>query len=447
MASKPISRAQVRDVLQRAHALGLAKVSAFGGRVVGTPRIAEIASKLGMPKRSLENYLGGHCRRFGWDPRRPETWADGKSEEMPLESRERQRYADQISRLRTELREAQRGVNAAEDLRKSVFGLAEAQLDPPVWDIKFARAKGSPGVPMLLVSDLQWGEKISAAQMDGVNEFNLPIARARYKRLIEKTISLCRAHMVNPRYPGLVYKRGGDMVSGDIHQELRETNEAMSIAQVVDLVEHEVAGLEALLAAKTDDARPLFPEIWVISVPGNHGRQTMKPQSKGSVEANYDTLSAYMIESHFKAKGEGRIHFHSPASPDALFRVHGFTMLLTHGDRIGSRGGAGFIGAVATVARGMKKLIEYYAALGIIVDWIFIGHFHEYHELPWGFCNGSLPGISEFARDGRFVPRPPVQLLTFVHPQHGITARWPILLEDRPRLGASAPAFSFLKTP
>jgi hypothetical protein len=281
--------------------------------------------------------------------------------------------------------------------------------------------------------------------MDGINEFNLVVARRRYKRLIEKTIDLCMTHMVNPDYPGLVYKRGGDMVSGDIHNELRETNDAGSIGQVVDLVEHEVSGLEAMLAAKKPNGEWLFPEIWVISVPGNHGRQTIKPQSKGSVEANYDTLSAYMIEMHFKARGEKRIHFHTPSSPDALFRVHGFTILLTHGDRIGSRGGAGFVGAVATVGRGMKKLIEYYAAIGIIVDWIFIGHFHEYHELPWGFCNGSLPGISEYARDGRFVPKPPLQLLTFVHPRHGITARWPILLEDRPRFVGGAPAFSFLK--
>jgi hypothetical protein len=65
--------------------------------------------------------------------------------------------------------------------------------------------------------------------------------------------------------------------------------------------------------------------------------------------------------------------------------------------------------------------------------------------LPWGFVNGSLPGLSEYARDGRFIAKPPLQLLTFIHPRHGITARWPILLEDRPRLAGGSPAFSFLK--
>lgn len=447
MAGKVITRDVVRAVLQRAHKVGYLKVRAFGGnRDKSLPSMDDIARRLKMPRASLEHYVGSHCKRFGWDPRKPATWKDGPAE-IPVSERERQRYTDLLERQRGELRVARREANASEDLREAVFGLAKAQVSPPVWDVKLGSAKGVSGVPMLLVSDLQWGEKISAAQLDGVNEFNLPIARKRYKMLIEKTIELCGSHMVNPDYPGLVYKRGGDMVSGDIHDELRETNEAQSIAQVVDLVEHEAAGLQALLDAKRPKGGALFPEIWVVSVGGNHGRQTRKPQSKGSMETNYDTLSAYMLESHFKAKGEKRVHFHSPASPDALFRVHGHTVLLTHGDRIGSRGGAGYVGAVATIARGMKKLIEYYAALGIIVDVIFIGHFHEYHELPWGFCNGSLPGISEYARDGRFIPRPPLQLLTFIHPRHGITARWPILLEPRPALGASAPAFSFLRSP
>ena len=93
----------------------------------------------------------------------------------------------------------------------------------------------------------------------------------------------------------------------------------------------------------------------------------------------------------------------------------------------------------------MKKLVEYYAALGVILDYIFMGHFHEGLELPWGFCNGSLPGISEYARDGRYIARPPQQLLIFIHPKRGITARWPIVLEDRPRLVGGSAAFSFLK--
>lgn len=364
------------------------------------------------------------------DPRASALEEDVKA----VSAQERQRFADIAAALRNELRDANRLLNKAEDLRQAIFGLSKMRLNPPKWAVAKKAPKGGPGIPLLLVSDLQWGEVIRPGELGGINEYNIKVARRRYELLIAKTIELTKFHMVKPTYPGIVYMRGGDMISGDIHQELRETNDMQSIGQVKDLVEYEIAGIETLLS--------VFPEVWVISVPGNHGRTTFKPHAKRSVETNYDTLSAWMIEQHFKAKDETRVHFYTPADPDALFTVYGHQFLLTHGDRIGSRGGTGFIGAAATIARGMKKLIEYYAALDKRLDCIFIGHFHEYLELPWGFCNGSLPGISEYARDGRFTPRSPSQLLVFVHPVHGITARWPILLESKPKLGSAAAAFN-----
>lgn len=429
---------KVRAFLERAHKAGAAKIVMGAPGLKGRTTLADVAGKMRCSRATLQEYLYQHARRLGWDWRRPETWdIESVKPEIPLDERERARYQDRIKSLQGDLRRAHRDANAGEDLRQACFGLARMALDPPRWSTTKSASRGGPGVPMLFVSDLQWGEVIRAPELGGINEYNLAIARSRYELLIAKTIELAKSHMVRPTYPGIVYLRGGDMVSGDIHQELRETNEVQSIPQVRDLVEHEIAGIEALLA--------IFPEVWVISVPGNHGRTTLKPHAKRSVETNFDTLSAWMIEMHFRAKGEKRVRFYIPSDPDAIFKVFGWTMCLTHGDRIGSRGGTGFIGAAATIARGMKKVIEYYAALGTTIDWIFVGHFHEYMELPWGFCNGSLPGISEYARDGRFTPRPPQQLLVFVHPRYGITARWPILLESRPRLAQESGILSFGK--
>jgi hypothetical protein len=59
-------------------------------------------------------------------------------------------------------------------------------------------------------------------------------------------------------------------------------------------------------------------------------------------------------------------------------------------------------------------------------------------ELEYGFCNGSLPGVTEYGRDGRFRPAPPVQGLFFVHPEWGLTSRWPIMLEPLPKMAAQS---------
>ncbi len=344
--------------------------------------------------------------------------------------RERQRFEDRIQALGKQLKEAHREINAGEDVRQSIFKLADQPIDPPAWAVPKVPSKSKPGIPVLFASDFQWGEQIKANELDGINAFSAEIARTRYQRLIERTVDLCCHHMINPDYPGIVYLRGGDMISGDIHQELRETNDLQSIPAVIDLVNQEVAGIK-ILADR-------FGKVWVISVPGNHGRTTIKPHAKSFVETNYDYLSSCMIEREFAQ--DKRITFRTPMSGDARFALFGWWFLLTHGDRIGSSGGQGFIGPAATITRGMKKLVDYYATLGQHIDWTLVGHFHTRMELEYGLSNGSLPGYSEYAKTFRMRPQPPEQWLFFVHPAHGITCRWPIGLARRPKLSSSTTA-------
>lgn len=339
--------------------------------------------------------------------------------------REQLRHADRIKGLQNQLKQAQREINAAEDLRQSVFQLAAQSIEPPAWVLSPPKKGDSlPGIPVLFASDFQWGEVIKANELDGINAFNARIASARYKRLIERTVDLCFGHMVNPKYPGIIYLRGGDMISGDIHQELRETNDLQSIPAAIDLIEHEAAGIRALAER--------FGRVWVISVPGNHGRTTIKPHAKGYVETNYDYLIACMLEREFKA--DQRVQFMTPMSGDARFKVYDWSFVLTHGDRIGSSGGQGFIGPAATITRGMKKLVDYYAGLRQHIDWCLVGHFHTAMELEYGFSNGSLPGYSEYAKTFRARPQSPTQWLLFVHPRNGVTARWKILLDGEARM-------------
>jgi hypothetical protein len=226
--------------------------------------------------------------------------------------------------------------------------------------------------------------------------------------------------MGKPNYPGIVYARLGDMVSGEIHDELSQTNDLHSIEGVRFLADMESEGIERLAKA--------FGRVHVVTTPGNHGRTTRKPHAKRFAETNYDTLSAWILESNFKR--DDRITFQTPESGDALLPIFGYNILCTHGDRIGSRGGEGFIGPAATIARGVKRVRDYYNTLGTRIDVVLLGHFHTKLELEHSFTNGSLSGTSEYSKSGRMEPSVPSQWLLFVHPEHFITARWPIYLED-----------------
>lgn len=353
-------------------------------------------------------------------------WSLFKEEPKPEDYIAERKLRDENNKLKSRLSYLERETIAEDDIKEALFELKSHKFTPPKWAINTSKPKSGPGMPILFTSDFQWGEVINKDEMDGVNEFNSEVASQRYQKLIEKSISLSFDHMTNPVYEGIYYLRGGDAVSGDIHQELRETNDLQAIPAVKDLVEHEIWGINEL--------KKKFGKVHVESVPGNHGRTTIKPFSKRYAELNYDTLSAWMIEQWFNAKGDNDVTFNTPMSGDSLFNIYGFNFLLTHGDRIGSRGGEGFIGPVATIARGMKKLHDYYAQLGRHLEYILTGHFHTSLQLDLGFANGCLPGYSEFARDHRMPPKAPSQWLLYCHPDHGISARWEIYLDERPRL-------------
>jgi hypothetical protein len=342
------------------------------------------------------------------------------------------RAQDDLRMYRSRAAAAEKRQHEAERIREAVFGLKAAPLEAPDWLIERTASKGAPHVPVLFTSDFQWGETIDRSEMDGVNEFSVAIAERRYRLLIERALDISLNHLSKNRYSGIVYLRGGDQVSGDIHQELRETNELAAIPAVRSLVTAEDWGLRQLADA--------FGRVHVISVPGNHGRTSIKPPHKGIAASNYDTVSAWWLEDRFR--GDTRLTWQTPNSTDAVFDLHGRNYLLTHGDNIGSSGGQGFIGPAATILRGMKKTMDEYATLGVHLSKMFVGHFHTAYDLGRGYSNGSLPGYSEYARGFRMGPEPPQQWLIYFHPKYGATSQWKVQLEAYPR-GQAAGAYPF----
>lgn len=342
--------------------------------------------------------------------------AKEKPEPPPADPVEVTRLRARLQSVSAERDAALKRAVKAEDLRRGVLGI----LNEPVEPVAFRSddpARPSCGETIVLyLSDLHWGERVDMAAMDGLNSYSLPIARARLDRYFRAVADLATKHWSGPPPERIILILGGDLVSGEIHAELAKTNEAKALPAVKDLSSHLGTGIRYLRA------RVCCP-IDIIEIGGNHGRSTLKPESKESVETSYDTLVADFLEMALST--EPGVRFYVPASVDALFSVYGWRVLATHGDRIGSRGGQGFIGPAATAARGMKRLVADYAARGVHLDLILLGHFHTALQLEEGFVNGSLPGPTEYSRDGRFRPQPAQQLFLALHPRRGISQiRW-----------------------
>lgn len=319
----------------------------------------------------------------------------------------------------------------AADIRERIYGLAALTPDPPGW-LDVQSSLHTPGVPITVWSDWHWGEVINKAQVGGVNEFNRTIAKQRLKKLVDKTIDLCMNHMTKPEYPGIVICLGGDMISGVIHEELRETNDGT-------VQQHLLEVQEQLISAITRMA-DTFGRVFIPCVVGNHARTTIKPRAKNRVVESYEWNLYCQLESWFK--GDKRVQFYIPEGTDAYFKVLGHRILLTHGDSLGVKGGDGIIGAIGPIARGAVKVGRSEAQVGRDFDTLVMGHWHTYW--PRGECapvvvNGALKGYDEYARLMLRVPYSrPSQALFFVHAKQGITAQWQVYLEERKGAADSA---------
>lgn len=310
-------------------------------------------------------------------------------------------------------------------VKEMILGLKDRNVKPPVWSPKL-KEPGAPGIPMTIWSDFHWGEVVDKTQIHGLNSFNMTIARQRLHTLVDKTIDLCFNHMVKADYPGIVLMLGGDMVSGDIHDELEITNEQPAGPVVIDLLENLIAGIDKFLG--------VFENVYVVGVAGNHGRTNKKPRFKNRQYTNYDWLIYQLLRTHYK--NEKRVVFHVPEGADAMFTVYNTRFMLTHGDNLGVNGGDGIIGLIGPVMRGDFKIRNAQSAIGMPYDVLVLGHWHTYLPTPKIIINGSLKGFDEYAHlKLRAKPERPVQALWFVHPENGITSHWPIYCDKSERKG------------
>ena len=331
-------------------------------------------------------------------------------------------YDLQIRDLKNQLEEATLQNVTASYVRKHVFKLGEYDPNPPKWLVKATPSKSTPGVPTLFLSDFHYGEVVKKDAVNNLNNFNKKISQARLKTTVENAIDLCHNHMVNPKYPGIVLALGGDMMSGNIHDELTETNDGTTIDHVLELFDQMIWTISTL-ADK-------FGKVFIPTCYGNHSRMYQQYRNKEAAHLSFDWLLYNMLEKHFKNNKDDRIQFLIPTGFDTYYKIFDTSYLLTHGDRLGVRGGTGIVGMLGPIARGVQKVRSEYANFGKSIDYVIMGHYHQYISIKGAIVNGSLKGYDEYAMSNRFAFEIPKQALWFTHPQYGVTFQVPVIAEQ-----------------
>ena len=274
----------------------------------------------------------------------------------------------------------------------------------------------------LLFSDTHASEVVKTEQTLGMNSYDWDVMLERMSRLRSSMLSHL-AHFSAPVRTLHLWCLG-DMLSGDIHDELMATNDRPGAQAAVDFG-HELARFVESLV-------PEFETIRVAGVPGNHPRATKKPSAKDA-HNNGDWI-AYKVCEALLAKHPS-VSFDFPHAGYATVTVADrWRVLLMHGDGIRSTmPGVPWGGVV----RRVTTLEQQFAAAKQPLDYVCLGHFHTANALDGvgveTFLNGSVKGLDEYSLKQFGSGRRPAQRLLTFHPKRGVTGmRWLNLEEHEP---------------
>lgn len=385
--------------------------------------ITQAAADLGVTRNTMRarHMQGGLAERlFGvavdWSLYVP------REVEVPAVSEPEQRAEVRDAEFwRTRARSLQSELAKNEHLLGLLSGLMQdAPTEPPEWLPVERSSAARKSVVGCLLTDIHYGEVVAPDEVLGLNAFDTDIATKRVNRYFDAAAEIGPRWAEDTELVGALLVVGGDLISGDIHEELRQTNALTATEQVYECAHLIARGVKALLAA--------YDRVHVVAVPGNHGRTTPKPTAKLYARLSYDRLICRIVSDMFA--GDARVTFQVSTSRDAIVPIFGRTVFINHGDGMGTGGGQGFIGPLAPIVRGTKKVEAQQARANRRPDLILHGHYHTSANPGPVLSNGSVPGYTEYGNGLRASIEPPQQWLFLLHERWFLRERAEIKLED-----------------
>ena len=305
------------------------------------------------------------------------------------------------------------------ELQSLIASVRGSIVHKPSWGAwKRVAAGKKPSIATAFFSDPHFDEVVIPEQVDGLNAYNRTIATGRLREFFQNTAALAADYTAGLEYEAVCMPWGGDTFSGDIHDELAQTNEATILESVLYWRDHMISGIEALAG--------VFPRVLIPVVVGNHPRMSRKPRAKHRPQTNFDWLFAHLVADKIKDRSWGkRVEWAISDSADQQYSLYGTRFNLTHGDQF--RGGSGIAAALSPLLLGSHRKSKRSVQANRPYDWMICGHWHTLILGIYGIiCNGTPKGYDEYAFQGNFAYEPPQQAFWVTDPKYGVTIRAPI---------------------
>jgi len=280
-------------------------------------------------------------------------------------------------------------------------------------EIKPSQNKGVDEATVLACgSDWHIGSKVLPEQVQGLNEFNMDIARLRVDEFFRNIVRLADKERQDVKITDLVLFLGGDMIDGALHLDTIMSNEVSeTFFQAVACQNWIESGL--LLLEKN------FDQITIVCKDGNHGRVTHKihhssRQGNSAEWYMYHNLAQRMPQ--FTWLNDIALHTYLP-----IYSGHkgGRVIRFHHGDTISYGGVNGFYTYLN------RRRYQWNIARPADID--VLGHLHQYTPTKRWIVNGSLVGYNPFSVSLGAEYEVAQQAFALIDKKRGLTVNIPIL--------------------
>jgi hypothetical protein len=288
------------------------------------------------------------------------------------------------------------------------LGLANARRGAAL-GAKIASGDTSEAVAFAIASDWHVEETVDGKTVNGLNEFSLDIAEDRINSFFRRVVRITEIQRSGTKIDTLVLALIGDLMTGYIHEELRETNGLSPTETVLWLSEHVGAGLQLL--------EKNFGNLVIPCCYGNHGRNTLKPRHATGAKNSYEWMLYHILAKQFP-QFDWRISdgYHN------YLEVDGRVVRFHHGDGLKYQGGVG--GLTIPVE---KAIAQWNRAIPAYLD--VFGHWHQSQQNPKWISNASLIGHNAYAIAIKAGFEPPSQTYFLMDKKRGRTITAPVFLD------------------
>lgn len=243
---------------------------------------------------------------------------------------------------------------------------------------------------ILPVSDVHFGEVVDGKSINGLNNYNTAIAKRRHIELFRRNYEYSSIYGCKELHLFFL----GDIFSGNIHAELRETNEKQITECVMDYA--------AFILGLIKEYAKLYEKIEISCVVGNHARNTDRYQFKNKGKDSYEYILYSMMGMYFnELKLADNVHVNLTDSTVLFAKVGSQIWKLEHGDRY--KGGSAFVSPFSTVVRDNFKDKGMFRTEDQDFNAVIMGHWHIGGEMSLQgsntpvYLNPSLIGPGEYS--------------------------------------------------